>query len=182
MASLVKQYAAADAEGRVKLIYRHFSNFPGIIESRVNGLVYLIENEKATNRRLENGDLGVRIQTSNKKDITGNTASSEADTRDAIIICVFSGGILDGTDRGDIFREEAFTLKKMRSDYQLLVHQLGELDEDERKIFLSYIKAHNDVGDIAEKFGIAVDSVRKRIFRTKQKLTEQMVDYMEGEL
>ena len=182
MASFVKEYAAADAAGRVKLIYSNFSNFLGIIDSRIDGLVYLIENEKAYNRRAQNGDLGVRVQTSKISDITGNTATSEADTRNAIIICDFSGGELDDTDKSDEYKEEAIMLKRMRRDYQLFNNQLNRLDEKDRELLIWYMKSHDDVAAEAEKLGIAIDSVRKQVFRTKQAVFKQTIDYMEGRL
>ncbi len=182
MASLVKEYAEADAAGRVKLIYSNFSNFLGIIDSRIDGLVYIIENEKATNRRIANGDLGVRIQTGRKSDITGDTASGNVDTKKAIIICDFSGGVLDGTDRGEEFKREAFLLKRMRRDYQLFNDQLGYLDEKDRRLLIGYMSSHDDIVAIADEMGIAADSVRKQVFRTKQKVVKETIRCMEGKL
>lgn len=182
MASLVNEYAAADAAGRVKLIYRNYSSFLKIIDSSVEGLVYLIENEKATNRRIANGDLGVKVQTSRISDITGDTASGNVDTRNAIIICDFSSGVLDGTDREDEFRKKAIMLKRMRRDYQLFTDQLWCLGERDRELLLGYMKSHDDVRAVADEFGISSDSIRKHIYRTKKVVFKQTIDYMEGRL
>ena len=116
--NLVHRYAKADAMDRINLIYNNFASFLGVVESRTEGLVYLIENEKATNRRHENGDLGVRVQKSTISDPTGNTATGNVMTRDALIACDFSGGVLDGTDMGEAFIREALILKDMRRDYK----------------------------------------------------------------
>jgi rubrerythrin len=52
-------------------------------------------------------------------------------TRDALIACDFSGGVLDGTDRGEAFIREALILKDMRRDYKLFkkeaIKRLNEL-------------------------------------------------------
>lgn len=182
MASLIRQYAAADAAGRVKLIYCNFATFLGIIDTRVEDLLYMIENEKSFNRREELGDLGVRVQKSGISDITGNTATSNVMTRDALIGCDFSSGVLDGTDRGEAFKKEALIIKQMRKDYELFNNQLNCLVPKDREMLLKYIEAHEPIANIADEKGIAVDSARKYIFRIKQMITKQMVECMEGKI
>ena len=44
--SIVSKYAKSDASGRVDIICSHYAVFIGIIESSVDGLVFLIEDEK----------------------------------------------------------------------------------------------------------------------------------------
>jgi hypothetical protein len=178
--NLVKEYAKADASGRVNLIYNNFAIFLGVIDSRTNGLVYLIENEKATNRRHENGELGVRVQKSTISDPTGNTATGNVMTRDALVACDFSNGVLEGTDRGELFKKEAFVLRDMRRDYQLFNDQLNNLSEEERQLVLSYIEKGKRLSDLAEELQLEYCSVRQRLYRSKRWLRDQMIDYMEG--
>ena len=65
-------------------------------------LRYMIESEKAYNRKKNHGDLGVWVQTSGiYSDITADTAISNVITRDVIIACDFSGDVLEGVDRGE---------------------------------------------------------------------------------
>lgn len=63
-ASIIKNYAKADAAGKVDIICKNYSNFIGIVDGYTEGLCYMIENEKAYNRKQSRGDLGVRVQTS----------------------------------------------------------------------------------------------------------------------
>ena len=63
-ASIIKNYAKADAAGKVDIICKNYSNFIGIVDGYTEGLCYMIENEKAYNRKQGRGDLGVRVQTS----------------------------------------------------------------------------------------------------------------------
>ena len=100
-ANFVKQYADADAAGRVDIICKNYPIFLGIVDSSTDGLIYVIENEKAFNRKSTNGDLGVRVQKSRSTDTTADTAINNVMTRDALIACDFSGGVLDGTDRAE---------------------------------------------------------------------------------
>lgn len=63
-ASIIEIYAKADAAGRVDIICKNYSNFIGIVDGYTEGLRYMIESEKAYNRKKNHGDLGVRVQTS----------------------------------------------------------------------------------------------------------------------
>ena len=58
-ASIIKNYAKADAAGKVDIICKNYSNFIGIVDGYTEGLCYMIENEKAFNRKQSRGDLGV---------------------------------------------------------------------------------------------------------------------------
>ena len=180
--NLVHRYAKADAMDRINLIYNNFASFLGVVESRTEGLVYLIENEKATNRRHENGDLGVRVQKSTISDPTGNTATGNVMTRDALIACDFSGGVLDGTDRREAFIREALILKDMRRDYKLFNDQLNCLEEKEREIVLNFIERKKTMNELAEELCIDSYSVKKKLRRSKKKVMDLMTDYMEGRL
>ena len=181
MAKLIKQYAAADASKRVDLICKNFAIFLGVVDSRTNGILYLIENEKSTNRRLKNGDLGIRIQTSDRPDPTGNTASSRADIRKALMDCNFSGGVLEDTDNGDRYMREAFVLKDMRKDYQLFLDQLDLLGED-KDLYISFISRKTNIKSIASDYKIEESSAKSKIYRAKQKIKSEMVSYMMGEI
>ena len=180
--NLVHRYAKADAMDRINLIYNNFASFLGVVEIRTEGLVYLIENEKATNRRHENGDLGVRVQKSTISDPTGNTATGNVMTRDALIACDFSGGVLDGTDRREAFIREALILKDMRRDYKLFNDQLNCLEEKEREVVLNFIERKKTMNELAEELCIDYYSVKKKLRRSKKKVMDLMTDYMEGRL
>ncbi len=85
-ASIIEIYARADASGRVDIICKNYSNFIGIVDGYTEGLRYMIESEKAYNRKKNHGDLGVRVQTSGiHSDITADTVISNVITQDAII-------------------------------------------------------------------------------------------------
>ena len=118
-ASIVKIYAKSDAAGKVDIICKNYPNFLGIVDGYTEGLRYMIENEKAYNRRQGHGDLGIRVQTSGLySDITADSAINNVITREAIIACDFSGDVLDGVDRSEEFKKDAFV--NCSSEYLLL--------------------------------------------------------------
>lgn len=62
------------------------------------GLFNRILCEKEYNRRKKNGDLGVRIQTSNRSDPTARMAIEHVMIRDAIKECNINGDLLKDTE------------------------------------------------------------------------------------
>lgn len=181
-ASFVKQYADADAAGRVDIICKNYPIFLGIVDSSTDGLIYVIESEKEYNKRSSHGDLGVRVQSTRNNDATADTAINNVITRDALIACDFSGGVLDGTDRAEEFKREAHTLRRMRDDFDLFNSQLKILKPDERQLFLGFITREKDYGMIADEIGSGLDYAVQKIHRAKMKVKVQMVDYLEGNI
>ena len=180
-ASIIKNYAKADAAGKVDIICKNYSNFIGIVDGYTEGLCYMIENEKAYNRKQSRGDLGVRVQTSGvHSDVTADTAISNVITKDAIIACDFSGDVLEGVDRGEEFQRDAYTLRCMRADFALFNRQLGILSGNELRIFKGYLSGEKDIGDIAEEEGIQYESAAQKVRRAKVKIKVQMIGFLEG--
>ena len=58
-ASIIKNYAKADAAGKVDIICKNYSNFIGIVDGYTEGLCYMIENEKAFNSKQIKPDTGL---------------------------------------------------------------------------------------------------------------------------
>ena len=180
-ASIIKNYAKADAAGKVDIICKNYPNFIGIVEGYTEGLCYMIENEKAYNRKQSRGDLGVRVQTSGMySDITADTAISNVITKDAIIACDFSGDVLEGVDRVEEFQRDAYTLRRMRTDFELFNSQLCRLGKNESRIFRDYLSGEKDIGDIAEEEGIQYESAAQKVRRAKVKIKVQMIGFLEG--
>lgn len=180
-ASIIKNYAMADAAGKVDIICKNYSNFIGIVDGYTEGLRYMIENEKSYNRRQSRGDLGVRVQTSGiHSDITAEMAINNVITREAIVACDFSGNVLEGVDRGDEFQKDAYTLRSMRADYELFNRQLCILGRNELRIFRDYLSGEKDIGAIAEEEGIQYESAAQRVRRAKVKIKVQMIGFLEG--
>jgi len=182
-ANIIKVYAQADSAKKVDIIIRYYPNFMGIVESYTDGLRYMIENDKAFKRKEDRGDLGVRVQSlGNYSDITGNSAVANVMTREALIACDFSGNVLDGVDRQEEYKQEAFTLQTMRKDYELFNQQLGILGREEREVFRQFIKGEKDLQEIAEDKGIVYESAQQRIHRAKRKIKVQMIGFLDGNI
>ena len=81
---LVDAYSKGNPQQRFQLIYKNYEVFPQLVDCFEIGLFNRILCEKEYNRRKKNGDLGVRIQTSNRSDPTARMAIEHVMIRDAI--------------------------------------------------------------------------------------------------
>ena len=168
---------------KVDIIIRYYPNFIGIVDGYTEGIRYMIENEKTYNRKAHHNDLGIRVMTSGKhSDITGDTAVANVITRDAIMDCDFSGDVLDGVDRAEVYQRDAFILWSMRRDYELFNQQLGILGKEEAEVFGEFLRGEKDLSAIAEDKGIVYESAQQRILRTKRKIKIQMVRFLDGNI
>lgn len=179
--SIIKIYTKADAAQKVDIICKNYTNFMGIVDGYTEGLLYMIESEKANNRKKSKGDLGIRIQTSGMhSDTTADTAIGNVITREAIITCDFSGNVLEGVEREEEFLQDAYTLRSMRNDFELFNRQLSILGRNELRMFRDYLTGEKNICDIAEEEGIQYESAAQKVRRAKVKIKLQMICFMEG--
>ncbi|SCY16051.1 sigma-70 family RNA polymerase sigma factor [Butyrivibrio sp. INlla14] len=176
---LVDDYAAADAGGKVDIICRNYPSFLGMLDSRIEGLVYTIETDRACSRHSDRGALGVRVQTSGTSDPTANTGISETMTRDALRTCDFSSGVLEGTENEIDYMYEAYVIRDMRKAYFLFNTQMCILKPKEKALFTSYINGAKDAAEIADELGITQESARLKIHRAKKKVKLSMLHCMQ---
>ena len=94
--NFIRKYVKADSKQKVDIIFRHYSDFMGIIDGYTEGLRYMIECEKDYNHRAAKGDLGVRVQSGGSiSDPTAAAAIRKVMTTEALINCDFSGDVLE---------------------------------------------------------------------------------------
>ncbi len=180
--NLIKAYTNATSEKRIDMIIKNYTEFIGIVDGYTDGLCYMIESDKDSNRRQAMGDLGVRIQSGGMPgDPTAKQAISHTMLRDAIINCDFSDGILDGVDYPGRYVTDAYILKDMRKDFALFNSQM-EIFGPEKALFLKYIKKEATIGTLAEERGLSYDTVQQKIAKMKKRLKKQVAGFMEGKM
>ena len=180
--NLIKAYTAATSENRIDIIIKNYTNFMGIIDGYTDGLLYMIECEKESNRRSSIGELGIRVQTGGMiSDPTARKAVNNVITREALINCNFSENVLDGVDNAEIYIRDAYILRDMRKDYNLFNSQLGILGT-EKETFVKYLMKESSITDIAEEQGIAYESARQQMQKIKVRIKKQVKGFMDREL
>lgn len=177
--SIVKIYFNSDAERRFEILCQNFSVFPGIIESYTEGLVYQIQAERDYNRRKATGDLGVSIQKIGwTSDPTAKKAVDNVMTRNAVITCEIEGKEFEQLEHKEEYKQDAYTLQLMRTDYNLFSKQLCILNQKDRELFTKYISRKQCLGDIADELEIQYESAYQRVRRIRRKMKRQTVQFM----
>ena len=179
-ANIIRTYEKQSASGKVDFICKNYSNFIGIVESYTEGIRYMIEEEKAMAFRTSIGDLGVRVQKSGTSDPTAMQAINNVITRDAILTCDFSGGVLDGVENPERYIKDAILLRQMRKHYELFNTQIKSLTQSEQDFFMTYLQHDRKLADLADEEGIGYDSLCQRVNKTKTKVKILMVGFLEG--
>ena len=179
--NLIKTYMSSSFEKRVDIIIKNYTNFMGIVDGYTEGLRYMIESEKESNSRQSIGDLGVRVQSGGMpSDTTAKKAIRNVLTRDALINCDFSGNVLEGVDRAEMYIRDAYILRDMRKDYNLFNSQLGILGT-EKETFTKYLLKEKTISDIAEDQGITYESARQQMQKIKVRMKKQVKRFMDGQ-
>lgn len=177
--SIVKIYFNSDAERRFEILCQNFSVFPGIIESYTEGLVYQIQAERDYNRRKATGDLGVSIQKIGwTSDPTAKKAVDNVMTRNAVTTCEIEGKEFEQLEHKEEYKQDAYTLQLMRTDYNLFSKQLCILNQKDRELFTKYISREQCLGDIADELEIQYESAYQRVRRIRRKMKRQTVQFM----
>ena len=177
---LIQDYRSSSAEKRVEIIIKNYPKFLGIIDGYTEGLKYMIESEKESNRHREKGELGVRVQTGGMKaDPTEREATDNVITTDALVKCKFSDNVLYGVERPEIYIKAAETLRAMRKDYTLFNSQLQSLGED-RDMFVRYISKKATLVVLAEEKGVCYETVQQKIVKIKHSLKKLVAGFMKS--
>lgn len=178
----IRQYVQADSRRKVDMIFKHYSDFLGIIEGYTEGLRYMIENEKNYNRRTLKGDLGVRVQGGGHiSDPTATTAIRKVMTMEALINCDFSSDVLEDVENAEEYIRDAYILRGMRDDYRLFNGQLAILG-DKRDFFIKYLRGEINLTEYASELGISYETAKQKTYNIRNRIRNQVVGFMDNNM
>lgn len=178
---VVKKYEDEDSEGRVRLIVRYYPIFSGVVQSSIEGLVYMIETELDSFYQSKKGELGVRVQGGKgPADPTATTAIRRVEIRDVLVRCNFSAEFFDYLEHAEALKRKAILLRKMSRDYSLFQSQL-EILGPEKNIFEEYL-VEKDVKKIAAELNLAQASAEQKIHKMRVAVKASTVAIMDGKI
>ena len=176
---LFENYAKSTPSEKVNLIMKNYSEFLNLVDVHTDGLLYMIEAEKESIWQKEKGELGVRVQAGGGPgDPTATLAIRHVMTKEALIKCDFSGGVLDGVANAEAFKSDAYTLWKMRQDYMLFKDQLVILGAD-KELFEKYLRKEKTLTEIAEEQHILYESAQQKMNRMRSKMRLQVTAFLD---
>ena len=174
---LVDAYSKGNPQQRFQLIYKNYEVFPQLVDCFEIGLFNRILCEKEYNRLKKNGDLGVRIQTSNRSDPTARMAIEHVMIRDAIKECNINGDLLKDTDNPEKNKRDILTLHMMRREYEVFDSSLKALPGNEFRITYSYLHEGRKLVQIAEDEDKAYQTILNIVSKTRKKLEGKTIAF-----
>ena len=99
-------------------------------------------------------------------------------TRNAVITCEIEGKEFEQLEHKEEYKQDAYTLQLMRTDYNLFSKQLCILNQKDRELFTKYISREQCLGDIADELEIQYESAYQRVRRIRRKMKRQTVQFM----
>lgn len=161
---IISIYNKANPEGKVVFVLENYARFIPMINAYERGLIDDIKQERIYNRRIENGELGIKVQTSH----ISKPTESEGELNSIIEKAVREGDYvtaLHGADNYETHKIEILILWYMRRAYNLVEGQLGALDED---LYKRYLMHEFDLLSVAESEGVTVDAIKQRFRKAKK--------------
>ena len=175
---IVETYSKTPAAKRVDIIINNFTIFEDLIKGEEECLYVQIRRDQEDRFNEQRSDLGVRIQTSHKSDITGDTATANADTQAGIENGdwrLATRGLKDNIK----YRKRIETLQMMRDDYTIVRGKLKGIRDDDH-VFMDYLMKEKNYDEMADNLQLSHEAVRSRVFRTKAILKENALESMEA--
>lgn len=175
--SIVEAYADASIEKKIRIILDNFDGFERLVDGYERCLTIQIRNEREYNRKKDQADLGVKVQTSGLSDTTARIAIENVMIEEAIK----KGDIEDalkGAEEIERHRKEIITLRNMRDDYVLVSTQVQLLSGDELDMFNCYLEKRTGLMDMAEERGLSYNAIQKRLMKSKKIVVNQAVLFL----
>ena len=176
--TFVDIYQMSGIDKRISFIIDHYPHFIRMLDAFEVGLITNIKRERRYNRCAENGDVGVRVQTSGHADPTGNEGSTNGDLQKYIRQGNYKAA-LKGTDNFFTYRSQIITLMDMRDDYEVVSAAVDSI-RDEEPQYVRYLQRENSITETAEAEGVTEEAIRSRFYRVRKLLVKRTKFFMQN--
>jgi len=178
--NIIALYRNGTSRERVELLYRYYSEFEYVLSSYRTKLIEEIREQKIYNCRSQNGDIGVRVQTSTCGDPTFKMAILNDEIETMIDTKRLSESILEGVDSREETVDNILNLWMMQDHYQIFRQHVIGISKKKNRLLFPYISGKKTVDELADDFSIEPESVRQSLYRTKKLLVAQTEPYFEN--
>jgi len=178
-ANIIKIYKEADPEGRFQIMMRNYHIFPRELNKAESKIRFRIKAELECERQKVSEGLGVRVQTSSMGDRTASEAIANVLLEEAFKTGNIDHSILKGISEAAEIEEEIHMIRIMRMDFELLEGLLKNLSELDARIMVKHFSEKKFCKEIAGEEDKEPEAVKKRIYRLKQSLKEEIIEYLE---
>ena len=173
----IDEYLESDTDVKFEFLYENFSIMKFLIKNYRSDLISEVMDQKASNRRAENGDIGVRVQVS----LGVNSPTESMAINKTIIGKAIDEGFLDDEffkdtdDRQELIRKVT-CYHTVNADWEAFSSKLNTMTISDQQILKPYLMKQKSLLDLASEMGIDYRSAIKRVYRLKKKLSDKVLD------
>jgi hypothetical protein len=176
-ATTISKYRDLNNKKRVDFILKNYGSIGEYIKSYEEILCDDILGQRAIERRIDRGETGVRVQTSEKSDPTAMAAVDRVTLEESF-------SLKDNSDRfmcrDAVLNRDARTLKIMKRDFKYVIHAMNMLSQHDRCILGEVLRHEKTLDAIAEEKGIQYESAKMYIYRSRLKVRNQALEFIES--
>lgn len=176
-AKTISKYREFSNKKRVDFILKNYGCIGEYIRSYEEILSDDILGQRIIERRMDKGDTGVRVQTSEKSDPTAMAAVDRVTLEERF-------SLDDDSDRfmcrDAELNRDARTLKIMKRDFRYVNHAMNMLSQHDRSILGEVLCHEKTLDAIAEEKGIQYESAKMFIYRSRLKVRKQALEFIES--
>ena len=174
-AAVISEYQEYSYKKRIDFILKNYCGIEEYIKGYEEILCDSIMVDRLVDCRDGYGDIGVRVQTS----YTGDSTAMTAVERSTILEKMSEKALTRHISDDPVLNKEAVTLRTMKRDLGFVnraIRMLPGRDSRELGQLLSHEKT---IDDVAEEKGIQYESAKMHIYRTRLKVKERALEFME---
>lgn len=169
----IDEYLSSDIDKRFEFLYENYAVLKPILIDYREDIISDVYDMKVYNRRAANGELGVRIQISVKRNSpTEKEAISHVSIAKAIDDGYLDEDFFEDTDNPQELIRRVRIYHRVCIDYEAFSSKLGTLNPGEQRILKPYLLQEKSINDLADEMGIDYRSAIKRVYRIKKRLSE----------
>lgn len=171
----IDRYAGGEPAEQFDFLYENFSILQELLKDYREELIMEVIEQKAYNRRSQNGDLGVRIQVSmGIGNPTMNKAIEHMTVAQAIDEGLLDEDFFEDTDDKQELIRKVTCYYRVNADLEIFTSKLGTMCLKDQNIIRPYLLREKSMDDLAVDLGIDYRSAVKHVYRIKKRLIEKV--------
>lgn len=176
---IVGMYLGMTAKKRMDFIYKNYRNFNYISDAYMDSVTEMIACIRECERRHEEDDLGVRVQTSQSlSSITEQRAFEHILIKEALDNNLITDSLIEDAEERERVSVAIFEWNLMKSEYEIFNKQMKALKPENYEIVKEYISRRKSIGDLADEYNIEPESMKVRLHRIKGILIDGIIPFL----
>jgi len=171
----IERYAGGEPEAQFDFLYENFAVLAEMLKDFREEIITEVMEQKAYNRRSQNGDLGVRIQVSmGTSNPTMNKAIEHVTVAQAIDEGLLDEDFFEDTDDRQALIQKITSYHRVNRDLETFTSKIATMTLKDQQIIRPYLSKEKTMEELADDMGIEYRSAVKHVYRIKKRLIEKV--------